>query len=584
VIIVGPGMTESMLGGALSRVGKRVLQLDLNDYYGGQYRTLSLTELNSFFESKGNQITEEEQNKNKASQDNKIILNKEELDVKYTENCVSYRDAYEKIEIIRTVSDDYIQSREARKFSIDMINKVIYSNVNIVPLLIKSSMGRYMEFKCIDGVMLYTSNEFLKVPCTKGEIMASKNISLLEKRYLGKFMTFCLDYETNEANRRIYEEYAQKPFIEFLRQYHKLSLMLEDFVVFAIAMLDCKDESITTEEGMKRIQRYINSLGRYGKTAFLYPLYGISELNQAFCRVGAVYNGTYVLRRGIRSIFTDDIDESNNTVVKGITCTDLQQLSCESLIMNNDYRLFENKVDTQNCDIVIRCVALTDFPIFDEEGAYIAIVPPNIVSEKQSTSITIFQLDYRNAVAPQGKFIISFQMRSKEGEHEHAESVLRAGVQKFLQNKLDSIHAQLQDKIAEERKVRENNSYKQEERNANHEALIEQQDQKETSVEVAPEKEIYLPKILYQLYYKQYVRPVEQNQMHTFSNVFVCKDADIYLDMEDTVTEARNIFYKICDENTDFFEKLPDPEDGLSQILDEDAKMLGVDKHLVQQE
>ena len=40
---------------------------------------------------------------------------------------------------------------------------------------------------------------------------------------------------------------------------------------------------------IKRIQMYSDSLARYGNSPFLYPLYGLGELPQAFARLGAAF-------------------------------------------------------------------------------------------------------------------------------------------------------------------------------------------------------------------------------------------------------------------------------------------------------
>jgi hypothetical protein len=37
-------------------------------------------------------------------------------------------------------------------------------------------------------------------------------------------------------------------------------------------------------QGLAVAQKFLSSLGRYGNTAFLWPLYGAGELPQAFCR------------------------------------------------------------------------------------------------------------------------------------------------------------------------------------------------------------------------------------------------------------------------------------------------------------
>lgn len=48
------------------------------------------------------------------------------------------------------------------------------------------------------------------------------------------------------------------------------------------------------EETVLRIQLYANSLLRYSKSPYLYPLYGLGELPQAFARLSAVYGGKYI--------------------------------------------------------------------------------------------------------------------------------------------------------------------------------------------------------------------------------------------------------------------------------------------------
>ena len=56
------------------------------------------------------------------------------------------------------------------------------------------------------------------------------------------------------------------------------------------------------KQGMQRLCRHMQALGRFGTTAFLVPLYGSGELAQAFCRSAAVYGATYLLRRSLSSI------------------------------------------------------------------------------------------------------------------------------------------------------------------------------------------------------------------------------------------------------------------------------------------
>lgn len=54
-----------------------------------------------------------------------------------------------------------------------------------------------------------------------------------------------------------------------------------------------------------RIVLYTSSMARYGKSPYIYPLYGLGELPQAFARLSAIYGGTYMLDKRIDEIVTD---------------------------------------------------------------------------------------------------------------------------------------------------------------------------------------------------------------------------------------------------------------------------------------
>lgn len=43
-------------------------------------------------------------------------------------------------------------------------------------------------------------------------------------------------------------------------------------------------------------------MSRYGKSPYIYPLYGLGELPQAFARLSAIYGGTYMLDKKIESV------------------------------------------------------------------------------------------------------------------------------------------------------------------------------------------------------------------------------------------------------------------------------------------
>lgn len=92
--------------------------------------------------------------------------------------------------------------------------------------------------------------------------------------------------------------FEDKLFIDYLRS-KKLTDNLIHYVLYAIAM--CTEDT-PCMEGVARTQRFLSSLGRYGNTPFLWPMYGSGELPQCFCRLCAVFGGLYHLKRAAQHL------------------------------------------------------------------------------------------------------------------------------------------------------------------------------------------------------------------------------------------------------------------------------------------
>ena len=41
---------------------------------------------------------------------------------------------------------------------------------------------------------------FIQVPCSRADVFSSKDVSMIEKRKMMKFLTFCVDYEKHEED------------------------------------------------------------------------------------------------------------------------------------------------------------------------------------------------------------------------------------------------------------------------------------------------------------------------------------------------------------------------------------------------
>lgn len=74
---------------------------------------------------------------------------------------------------------------------------------------------------------------------------------------------------------------------------HAMALYLDDSYI---------DTPGNAPDAIDRIRLYGNSVSRYGKSPYIYPLYGLGELPQGFARLSAIYGGTYMLNTSVDEV------------------------------------------------------------------------------------------------------------------------------------------------------------------------------------------------------------------------------------------------------------------------------------------
>lgn len=619
-IILGTGFTESIVAAALSRVGEKIIHLDANDFYGDINGSLMLDQFNDILKKtqhRSNISTESESDDSKNSSDSSnsnIISNtinnlefiKQPLPLLPHEHSIPFEFDFP-IQLNTSLSysenDQYVlqckKDRKLRLFSIDLISKIIFASGEIVQLLIDSGIGRYTEFKGVDAILIFMNNKWNNVPCSKGEIFKSKLISLKDKRYLTKFMKTCL-----EEDLILNEEERNMNFIEYLRNKHKLSEDIIQLICYSIVLLSSMNENISTKEGMKRVRMYLKSIGRYGTTSFLYPVYGVCELPQAFCRVGAIFGGTYILRRSVQNLYADqknnqpnnkdslNDNQSNPLDVTSIQCSLGQRINAKNIIHSPSYKTTNEKRKSS----IVRCLSVTTTPILDpyhyknhsnprqmyhpHNGILMMIVPPFSFGEDQTHSISIIQLDSTSNVCPANTYLISFQskcinydilkkcvdyfLNTKSSDLVDSDQIENSNpnnetVENFDSNKPNetTISNELEMQLKEEAQSNQNEPTQP---NQNQEA---QSKQEETSKS---------KKLLYQVYYSllESVESQKLSHLHPTNPYFDT------IHLEESVLEAKQIFETIHP-GKPFLKDIPNPDE---TIYDENAKLLGVDQEI----
>ncbi|XP_034290054.1 rab GDP dissociation inhibitor alpha [Pantherophis guttatus] len=375
VIVLGTGLTECILSGIMSVNGKKVLHMDRNPYYGGE--SSSITPL-------------------------------EEL--------------YKRFEITEGPSECMGRGRD---WNVDLIPKFLMANGQLVKMLLYTEVTRYLDFKVVEGSFVYKAGKIYKVPSTETEALASNLMGMFEKRRFRKFLVFVANFDENDSKTLE----GVDPHVTTMREVYRrfdLGQDVIDFTGHALALYrtdDYLDQPCL--ETINRIKLYSESLARYGKSPYLYPLYGLGELPQGFARLSAIYGGTYMLNKPV-----DEIVMEGGKVI-GVK-SEGEVARCKQLICDPSY--VTDRV--RPAGKVVRVICILSHPIRGTSDANSCqiIIPQNQVGRK--SDIYVCLISSAHNVAAQGKYIAiastTVETDSPENEVQPALELLEPIDQKFV--------------------------------------------------------------------------------------------------------------------------------------------------------
>ncbi|KAG5438170.1 hypothetical protein PCANB_003021 [Pneumocystis canis] len=342
-IILGTGLTECILSGLLSVENKKVLHIDKNNYYGGESASLSLSQIYKKFY---------------PSQDPPSYLGND------------------------------------RSWSIDLIPKFIISNGELAHMLYYTDVTRYLDFKLVSGSFVYKDKKIAKVPATDMEAIRSSLMSLFEKRRMKRFLEFICNYNKDDPSTHQSLDLDNNSMDEVYSKFN-LETSTKEFIGHAMALhLDDSYLTRPAQETYTRILLYINSVTRYGKSPYIYPLFGLGDLPQSFARLSAVYGGTYMLNKKVDEVIYE------NGVAIGIK-SDGETAYASKIIGDPSY--FPDKV--RKVGRVIRVICILDHPIpnTDNSDSLQIVLPQSQI--KRNHDIYIAMVSSVHNVCPKGYFL-----------------------------------------------------------------------------------------------------------------------------------------------------------------------------------
>lgn len=358
-VILGTGLKECVLSGLLSVSGKKVLHMDRNNYYGGDGASMYLEQLFKHFG------------------------------------------------IEKAGLDCYGRSRD---WNIDLIPKFLMADGVLVKLLIYTGVTKYLEFKQVDGSYVYKGGKIHKVPGNETEALSSSLMGFFEKKRFRNLLTFIFKFEESDKSTH---EGLDLNVVTMNQLYEKYNLdtNVKDFVGHAIALYR-DDEYIMKPalETVKRMKLYFNSIAKYLKSPYLYPLYGLGELPQGFARLSAIYGGTYMLNKPFEGVVMGDDGKVAGVKSEGET------VKCKMVVADPSY--FPDKCKEVGKVVRAICILAGPMPNTNNNPSCQVIIPQNQVGRKSDIYVLCVSSTHNVAAA---KFHIALVSTTVETPNPEAE-------------------------------------------------------------------------------------------------------------------------------------------------------------------
>ncbi|OIW31759.1 rab GTPase activator [Coniochaeta ligniaria NRRL 30616] len=384
VIVLGTGLTECILSGVLSVKGKKVLHIDRNDHYGAEAASVNLETL---FKKYGN----------------------------YAKGTEPWK-----------------QYGRLNDWNIDLVPKFLMSSGELTNILVSTDVTRYLEFKQVAGSYVQQGSgpraTVAKVPSDAGEALRSPLMGIFEKRRMKGFIEWVGQFDPKDSATHKGLDISQCTMKEVYDKFG-LEATTKDFIGHAMALY--QDDSYLNEKGrapeaIDRIRLYGNSVARYGKSPYIYPLYGLGELPQGFARLSAIYGGTYMLNTKI-----EDVQYENGKAV-GIkaTMTGVEPpmaFETKAKMIIGDPSYFPDKVKVTGH--VLRAICILKHPLEktnDADSCQI-IIPQSQVGRKHD--IYIACVSSAHNVCPKGYWIAIVSTIAETSANHHLE--LQPGLERL---------------------------------------------------------------------------------------------------------------------------------------------------------
>ncbi|KAK5138423.1 hypothetical protein LTR08_000009 [Meristemomyces frigidus] len=389
VVVLGTGLVECILSGVLSVKGAKVLHMDRNDHYGGEAASVNLETL---FRQYGN---------------------------------------------FPAGTEPWKKYGRANDWNIDLVPKLLMSNGELTNILVSTDVTKYLEFKQVAGSYVQqgmgAKATVAKVPSDAGEALRSPLMGIFEKRRARNFLSWVAGFDEANPSTHNGMNLSQTTMKQVYEKFG-LEATTRDFIGHSMALYTTDayiDNRGMAKDCIERIRLYVNSMARYGKSPYIYPLYGLGELPQGFARLSAIFGGTYMLNTHIDEIKFD----GPGGKVSGIRATMKErgeegegmkfETKCSKILADPSY--FPGKV--QVVGQILKAICILNHPIdrTDNSDSLQLIIPQSQVGRKHD--IYIAMVSSAHNVCPKGYYIAIVSTIAETSANHHLE--LQPGLERL---------------------------------------------------------------------------------------------------------------------------------------------------------
>merc|ERR1719284_623936 len=281
------------------------------------------------------------------------------------------------------------------------------ANGQLVKLLVHTGVTRYLEFKSVEGsYVMGRSGKISKVPADEKEALSSDLMGLFEKRRFRNFLIYVQDFDEKDPTTWKKFDPNTSPMADVYKEFG-LDENTCDFVGHSLALY--RDDEYKTRpciESINKVKLYATSLAKYGKSPYLYPLYGLGELPQGFARLSAIYGGTYMLHKPIEKV------EAKDGIVH--VTSEGEVVKAKQVIGDPSY--FPERVDKKGTIIRAICILSHPIPNTNNSASCQLIIPQKQVNRQHD--IYVCSVSAAHNVSAQNKWLAFISTTAETANHE----------------------------------------------------------------------------------------------------------------------------------------------------------------------